>query len=140
MAQCIFCEIVKNKSYYKVYEDKFFLAFLDINPLAEGHTLVIPKTHYRHVWELPPAGAGSIGEYFRVVQIVSKLLNSRLEPKEPIYSLIMGYEIPHASIHLIPNVYKGFGLTLASFLQSRKPKEAFDSDVAIKVLKKLRLA
>ncbi|MFS8130724.1 MAG: HIT family protein [Candidatus Dojkabacteria bacterium] len=136
MAQCIFCDIVKNKSYYKVYEDRNFLAFLDINPLSEGHTLVIPKAHFRHVWELPSAGTGSVAEYFKVVQHVAKILNYKLEPKEPIYSMIMGYEIPHASIHLIPNVYKGFGLTLASFLQTRKAP-TIDSEQAFKVLKKL---
>ncbi|MEP7103737.1 MAG: HIT domain-containing protein [Candidatus Dojkabacteria bacterium] len=137
MSQCTFCELIKSKNYYKVYEDKSFLAFLDINPLSEGHTLVIPKAHFRHVWELPDSGTGSVGEYFKVVQVVAKLLNARLESKEPIYSLIMGFEIPHASIHLIPNVYKGFGLTLANFLQTRKSK-TIDSDVAFKVLKKLR--
>src|SRR5689334_15259591 len=118
MSTCAFCDLIKSNVYYKVYEDKFFLAFLDINPLAEGHTLVIPKKHYRHVWELPQAGSGSIGDYFRVVQHIAKVLNSKLEPREPIYSMVMGYEIPHASIHLLPNVYKGFGLTLANFLTS----------------------
>lgn len=136
MSECIFCSIVKNKSYYKVYEDKNFLAFLDINPLAEGHTLVIPKAHYRHVWELPISGTGSIGEYFKVVQKVARVLNYKLEPKEPVYSMVMGYEIPHASIHLIPNVYKGFGLTLANFLQTRK-SSTIDSDEAFKVLQKI---
>jgi len=43
---CIFCKIIKDKiPCYKVYEDKDFLAFLDINPITKGHTLVIPKKH-----------------------------------------------------------------------------------------------
>lgn len=136
MSNCAFCDLIKSKVYYKVYEDKFFLAFLDINPLAEGHTLVIPKTHYRHVWELPPTGSGSIGDYFKVVQKISKVLNYKLEPKEPVYSMVMGYEIPHASIHLVPNVYKGFGLTLANFLHTRK-KGTIDSDKAFSVIQKI---
>jgi len=120
-----------------VYEDKFFLGFLDINPLAEGHTLVIPKTHYRHVWELPLSGSGSIGDYFKVVQRIAKVLNSKLEPKDPIYSMIMGYEIPHASIHLIPGVYRsGFGLSIGNYLTTKKAK-TIDSDKAFAVIQKI---
>ena len=60
---CIFCKIVSGKiPCYKVYEDENFLAFLDIRPLNLGHTLVIPKKHFRWVWDVP-----NIGEYFEVV-------------------------------------------------------------------------
>ncbi|MEI8364211.1 MAG: HIT family protein [archaeon] len=47
---CLFCKIIKGKiPCYKVYEDKDFLAFLDINPIAKGHTLVIPKKHFTNL-------------------------------------------------------------------------------------------
>lgn len=52
MKNCIFCKIVKNKiPSYKIYEDKKTFAFLDINPLTLGHTLVIPKKHYENIFD-----------------------------------------------------------------------------------------
>ena len=64
---CIFCKIVAGElPAYKVYEDQDTMAFLDINPTAFGHTLVIPKKHFRYVWDVPNAG-----EYFEVVKKVA---------------------------------------------------------------------
>ena len=63
MENCIFCKIVSGEiPSYKVYEDNEFMAFLDVRPLNLGHTLVIPKKHYRWVWDVP-----NIGEYYEVV-------------------------------------------------------------------------
>ena len=51
---CIFCKIVQGKiPCYKIYEDDDFLAFLDIQPIAKGHTLIIPKKHYNTFLETP---------------------------------------------------------------------------------------
>jgi len=53
MAKCIFCSIVKGDlPCFKVYEDERVLAFGDINPIAEGHTLIIPKKHAENLWEI----------------------------------------------------------------------------------------
>ena len=49
---CIFCKIAKGKMpCYKVYEDKKIIAFLDVNPMVKGHTLVIPKKHYENLFD-----------------------------------------------------------------------------------------
>lgn len=54
MSDCIFCKIIKGEiPSYKVYEDDEVLAFLDINPVNPGHTLVIPKSHYATLIDLP---------------------------------------------------------------------------------------
>jgi histidine triad (HIT) family protein len=100
MEECVFCKIAKGKiPCFKIYEDKDFLAFLDINPWVEGHTLVIPKKHYRWVWDLPDDLAG---KYFAVVNKIAnhyrKVLNI-----EFIMSWIYGWEVPHAHIHLFPD-------------------------------------
>lgn len=98
MENCIFCKIVKGEiPSYKVYEDDNFLAFLDINPESPGHTLVIPKTHYRWVWDVPNAG-----EYFEVAQ---KIAHAQMKAFETdwIISKIVGEEVPHAHIWLIPD-------------------------------------
>ena len=52
--ECIFCKIVKNElPSFKVYEDEKSLAFLDIKPVSKGHTLLIPKAHYKNLSETP---------------------------------------------------------------------------------------
>jgi histidine triad (HIT) family protein len=53
MGDCIFCKIVKGEiPCFKVYEDNTVLAFADINPVSEGHTLVIPKSHAENLWDI----------------------------------------------------------------------------------------
>ena len=64
MENCIFCKIAKNESpSYKFYEDENFIGFLSIFPLNKGHAIIVPKDHYRWVWDHP-----EIGKYFEVVQ------------------------------------------------------------------------
>ena len=58
---CIFCRIVAGQiPCHKVYEDDLVLCFLDIGPIVDGHTLVIPKQHYRSVMETPPEVAAAL--------------------------------------------------------------------------------
>jgi len=82
---------------YKIYEDDNFLAFLDINPWVEGHTLVIPKAHYRWVWDVPNSG-----EYFQVTTKVANHLKEKMN-SEFVMTWIYGYDVPHAHIHLMPD-------------------------------------
>ena len=99
MNNCIFCKIVKGEiPANKVYENSDFLAFLDIRPQAPGHTLVIPKAHYRWVWDVPNAG-----KYFEVAQKIA-LAQKKAFNTEQINSKIIGEEVPHAHIWLIPEV------------------------------------
>ncbi|MBD3248043.1 HIT domain-containing protein [Candidatus Falkowbacteria bacterium] len=100
---CIFCEIVAgNIPARKVYEDDHFLAFLDIRPLNLGHTLVIPKKHYRWVWDLPMGDEpDNIGQYYKVVAKVAKALKKVFDI-EQVKSVVLGDEVPHAHIWLIP--------------------------------------
>ena len=94
---CIFCKIVAGEiPCYKLYEDKDFLSFLDIRPLNIGHALVIPKKHYRWVWDVP-----NIGEYYRVVGKVANAQRAALHT-EWIVSTVFGEEVPHAHVWLIP--------------------------------------
>lgn len=53
MAECIFCRIVRGEiPCFKMYENEKVLAFADINPISEGHTLIIPKKHVENLWEI----------------------------------------------------------------------------------------
>jgi histidine triad (HIT) family protein len=97
MTECIFCKIVDKKLPAEiVYEDDNFLAFLDIRPLNPGHTLVIPKKHYRWVWDVP-----NIGEYYEVVRKIASALKKSLQT-EQVVSLVFGEEVPHAHVWLVP--------------------------------------
>lgn len=103
---CIFCRIVAGElPSQKVYEDDEFLGFLDIRPLSPGHSLVIPKEHYRWVWDVP-----NIGRYFEVVRKVAKAVDASFGTDE-IHSKIEGQEVPHAHIWIFPNPEKTPGDT-----------------------------
>ena len=97
MENCIFCKIAKGElPCFKIYEDENFFAFLDINPLNKGHTLVIPKKHYRWVFDVD-----NEGEYFSVVKKIANNTKKVLET-DYIVSFILGEEVSHAHIHLVP--------------------------------------
>ena len=102
---CVFCKIVKGEiPSHKVYEDDEFLAFLDINPESPGHTQVVPKKHYRWVWDLPAQAGlpGGVGKYFEVAQKIAKALGKAFDT-DFILSRIVGDEVPHAHIWVFPN-------------------------------------
>ena len=110
MDSCIFCKIVKGEiPATKVYEDDSFMAFLDIHPMGPGHTQVIPKKHYRWVWDLPamPAHAGqagvpgNIGEYFQIVQKIA-LAQKKAFNTDMVRSQVYGEEIGHAHVWVWP--------------------------------------
>ncbi len=98
MENCVFCKIVLGEiPSHKIYEDESFLAFLDINPRAPGHTLVIPKNHEKWVWDI-----ANIGEYFEIVRKIAKA-QQKAFGAEMILSRVTGEEIPHAHIWIFPD-------------------------------------
>lgn len=97
MKDCIFCKIAKGKiPANKIWEDENYLAFLDIKPVAPGHALVVPKKHFRWIWEVK-----DYEEYFRKVREVALLLKEK-NKAEWIEVRVIGTDIPHAHVHLIP--------------------------------------
>ncbi len=70
---CVFCDIVAGKiPCSRIYEDEKTLAFLDINPVARGHTLVIPKAHYRNLFDLPEEEVANVYKVVKKVALVVK--------------------------------------------------------------------
>ncbi len=83
---------------YKVAEDERFYAFLDINPLKKGHTLVIPKRETDYILDLPD-------EEYAALHLFAKRVARAIEqafPCRKVGMAVMGLEVPHAHIHLIP--------------------------------------
>lgn len=99
MESCIFCKIVKGElPSYKIYDDNEFIAFLDIHPRTKGHTLVIPKQHYRWTYDVPNFEA-----YWSVVKKITEKMQGVLQPEFITY-VTHGLEVEHAHIHIMPRM------------------------------------
>ncbi|MBI4009819.1 MAG: HIT domain-containing protein [Candidatus Aenigmarchaeota archaeon] len=97
MEKCIFCKIVEGKvPSYKIYEDRNYIAFLDKFPRTPGHTQVIPKRHYRWVYDVP-----DFGEYFDVVKKIAEGIKKALNPRL-VHLITIGDEVPHAHVWIVP--------------------------------------
>lgn len=83
---------------YKIAEDESHLAFLDINPLAKGHTLVVPKKEVDYIFDL---GDQEMQELHLFSKKVALALDAAMDCKR-VGVLVIGTEVPHAHIHLIP--------------------------------------
>lgn len=120
-ADCIFCKIISGQiPCYKIYEDADFIAFLDISQFTPGHTLVVPKKHYRFVWDVE-----NVAAYYEVVKKIAN--HYRSLGYTFVDSLIFGRLVPHAHIHILPhdgnNIEWNQALTsLDAFTQSEKPR------------------
>lgn len=83
---------------YKVAEDERFYAFLDINPVKKGHTLVIPKQEVDYILDLEDAEYAALHLFAkRVARAIEQAF-----PCRKVGMTVMGLEVPHAHIHLIP--------------------------------------
>jgi histidine triad (HIT) family protein len=99
MENCIFCKIVnKEIPCHKIYEDKNFLAFLDIKPVSDGHLIIIPKKHI--VW-MQDADDQIISEIFILAKKLMLALKKGLKC-DYVQVGVVGNEVPHFHIHLIP--------------------------------------
>ena len=103
---CIFCKIVNNEiPSYKIYEDEFVLAFLDINPDSDGHTLIIPKKHFK---DLDDIDEETLTKIYKVAKKIKKELEEKLGCMG--ISLLQNngeiQEVKHYHLHLKP-FYKG---------------------------------
>ena len=97
---------------YKVAENPDFFAFLDINPLARGHVLVIPKKEVDYLFDLDDRTVGDMMIFSkRVAKAIEKTI-----PCKRVGIAVIGLEVPHAHIHLIP-------ITKESDMLFNKPKQ-----------------
>lgn len=83
---------------YKVAEDENYYAFLDINPLTEGHTLVVPKKEIDYIFDLDD---DTLTDMMLFAKQVETKIKQKIDCKR-VAMVVLGLEIPHAHIHLIP--------------------------------------
>lgn len=99
MENCIFCKIAAGEiPANKVYEDDKIVAFLDINPKAPGHTLLIPKTHHQWFQDIPDDTYDALFRAAKKVAQDIKVQNNA----DYVRMGIVGTDVPHAHIHLVP--------------------------------------
>lgn len=95
----IFTKIIQGEiPSYKVYEDDRFIAFLDIFPLRQGHTLVVPKEEIDYIFEQSDS---TLSELLLVCKKIANAIESVVEC-ERIGMAVIGLEVPHAHVHLVP--------------------------------------
>lgn len=99
MEDSIFTKIINGEiPCHKIYEDDEVIAFLDVHPMAEGHTLVVPKQQTDHVWDLDD-------EMYQHLWQVAKQLGSHIRETlraTRVGVIVEGFGVPHTHIHLIP--------------------------------------
>jgi len=122
---CVFCEIVAGRiAAYCVYEDDEALAFLDHHPLLPGHVLVVPKTHYATLGDLP---AAEVGPFFLVVQRLALAVETAMHAEGSFVAanIKISQSVPHLHVHVVPRK-KGDGLFGKTFqwIRHSYPSEA----------------
>ncbi|MCK9628843.1 MAG: HIT family protein [Bacteroidales bacterium] len=114
----IFTKIVKGEiPSYKVAESDRFYAFLDINPISKGHTLVIPKSEIDYIFDME---SKELSDMVAFAQNVAKGIKAAI-PCKRVGVAVLGLEVPHAHIHLIP-------INSESDMDFRKPKLKLDGE------------
>ena len=99
MTDCIFCKIVKKEIPANIiYEDENFLAFLDINPVSYGHTLIVPKKHI--IW-MHEANDSLISEIFKLAKRIMLAIKNGMK-SDYVQLSVVGKDVPHFHIHLKP--------------------------------------
>jgi histidine triad (HIT) family protein len=133
MKDCLFCKIANSKiKSQKIYEDKHSFAFLDIDPVNIGHTLVIPKKHFKTLADMSPKDLSNIAP------VIAKISKSILKIADGMNigqnnNRVAGQLVDHVHFHLIPR-YKGDGHIL-NWKHAKVTKEA--NEKFLKKIKKL---
>jgi histidine triad (HIT) family protein len=127
---CIFCKIAKKEiPCHQIYEDDKFLAFLDIKPITDGHLLIIPKKHV--VW-MQEADDETISEIFKLAKKLMLALKKGM-PCDYVQVGIVGNEVPHFHIHLMPR----YNEIVFPNLPTKKYKNGQQEELVQKITKEL---
>ena len=126
----IFSKIISDEiPAYKILENENFLAFLDIFPLAKGHVLVIPKKEIDCLFDI---SSDEYVELWKFAQQVAKAMDKVIDCKR-IGVAVIGLEVPHAHIHLVP-------LNNVSDINFERPKLSFSEEEMNEVAQNIRKA
>ena len=113
---------------YKVAENENYFAFLDINPLSEGHTLVVPKREEDYIFDLQDEELAGLVAFAKKIAASQK---ANLDCKR-VAMVVLGMEVPHAHIHLIP-------MNSEADVDFRKPKLQLTQEQFVQIAEKIKL-
>lgn len=127
MNECIFCKIIKGEiSSFKVFENDKVFCFFDINPLTKGHTLVIPKTHYKDIFEIPESDLKEIISAAKNLSIkITKTLGAEGVNLVNASGEFAEQSVFHFHLHIVPR-YKTDGLEMNKWWQTKTQKADFE--------------
>lgn len=127
MENCIFCKIVSGDiPCMKVYEDDVCLAYLDIDPDSDGHTLIIPKTHYKDIFDIP---SDTLCHIYEVAKDIMKNLEKKLDCDG--FTVLQNngdiQEVKHYHLHIKPYYNDKKSIELVKHKEMIKdPKEVYE--------------
>jgi histidine triad (HIT) family protein len=117
MEDCIFCKIVAGQiPCFRIYEDEKVLSFLDINPISEGHALVIPKAHAENLWEIPEQDLAAVHMASKkIIQTMKEVLNPEGVACLQLNGRGVNQVVMHYHLHLIPRIKGSEPLPVSSW-------------------------
>lgn len=114
---------------YKIAEDDRFFSFLDINPVAPGHVLVIPKREVDYIFDLPDEELAAMQVFAKkIAKAIAKAI-----PCRKVGQCVIGLEVPHAHIHLVP-------MRTEADMDFRKPKLTLPAEEMQRIADAIRAA
>ena len=136
---CLFCKIRDGEApSYKVYEDEHTLAFLDINPVADGHVLLIPREHTKYIEDLPEETAENLMKtLIKIVPPIQRAFNSTDSNIGINNGPNAGQIIPHVHIHIIPRPTRAGSFLFSSVGRFKPRKEEYYKEIAEKIRKEI---
>lgn len=133
--RCLFCRIIRGEiPYYKVFEDERTLAFLDINPSAPGHTLIIPKSHVARIEELQEEDATALfSALHRLVEPIQRAVEAPACTVGINNGPESGQEIPHVHVHVIPRSKGDRGGIIQGVARTGRPQRHEMAETAARI-------
>ena len=131
---CIFCKIIEGEApAHRVYEDELTMAFLDANPAADGHTLVVPRHHEARIERLPPEIYEAVwASVKRLVPPIEKAMEASASNIDVHNGRAAGQLIPHVHVHIIPRRSQSSMITDVASRMRPRSREYFE-EIAEKI-------
>ena len=138
MEDCIFCKIVKGEiPSIKIYEDDKVFAFADINPISDGHTLIIPKKHAQDIWEIPEEDLAAVHKASqKVAQAIKTALKAEGIACVQLNGRAVNQVVMHYHLHLVPRVSGGPELPITGWEIKPGDKEKI-KNIGVKIASSL---
>lgn len=139
---CIFCKIRDGEApSYKVYEDEYTVAFLDINPVTDGHVLLIPREHTQYIEELSATATDALLKtMMKIVPLIQRAMDSTDSNIMINNGPNAGQLVPHVHIHIIPRPTRSGPHVFSSVARFKPRSEEYFREIVAKIRDKIEAA